>query len=127
MHEYQGSAEPLGSRGTAGAGEPPAAGGPHAAVALPGGKAADRVAETDDIEGTLSIGGESDAGTDGLQRRRAFKDGDLPADLVQGHGGGQSADSAADDDGAACGTCSGHGGPSIADYTCSDTNIVLQL
>lgn len=105
------------------AGEPPAARGAHPAVALPRGQLPDVVAEADDVERTLTVGGESDAGADRLQGGGLFQDGDLPAASVQGDGGGQAADTTADDDG----TGLGHGSSSHAHYMCSDTPSVLQL
>ncbi|CUM42803.1 Glycine-rich cell wall structural protein 1.8 precursor (GRP 1.8) [Streptomyces venezuelae] len=82
-------------------GEPAAVGGAHAAVALPGGEFADAVAETDDVQGSLGVGGEADARADGGEVGGALQDGDLPAVAVKGDGGGEPADSGSDDDGTA--------------------------
>ncbi|GHG08187.1 hypothetical protein GCM10018791_21110 [Streptomyces zaomyceticus] len=99
MEEDERSAEARGGGLGVGTGEPAAAGGTHPAVALPGREIADPVAEADDIEGALGVGGEADAGSDGGEVGGALQDGDLPALQVEGDGGGEAADAGSDDDG----------------------------
>lgn len=99
VDQDQWSAEALGRGGAVRTREPAAARIAHASVALPGGHVADVVAEADDVEGALGVGGEADAGADRFKGCGALQDGDLPAGQAQGHGGGQSADSASDDNG----------------------------
>lgn len=93
------AAEPLGRDGAVRTGEPAAARGTYAALALPGGEGPHLVAQAHDVQGTLGVGGEGDAYPDGFQGSRALQDRDPPAAVVQGHRRGEAADSTADDDG----------------------------
>lgn len=92
-------AEPLGGGSGVRTGEPAPARRTQAAVALPRGQVTDLVTEADDVQCALRVGGHAEGGSHGGEGVGALQDGDGPAPPAQGHRGGQSADSTADDNG----------------------------